>query len=417
MCSDRVINFVENALKPEEIRGKNVLEIGSRFVNGTVRWTVEQHEPSQYWGIDMFPGPCVDEVCTIEETYTRFAPESFDIVISTEMLEHVLDFRVAIKAIKRVCKRGGIIILTTRSKGFKLHGDPYDFWRFETTDMQALFSDCTIEQCCDEGENRFGVFLKAIKGDTENNIDDYSLYSMVYESIMQCDTEKLNAYIEKSRPSQYGTVYKNFFSDNVELFDLGARRNTDKTKHGYLPTYEFFLKKFKNDTFNLLELGVFKGSSTAMWHDYFPNAHITGVDIRTQCKKFEKERLEVKILDLACLESYTKLADKKYRVIIDDASHIWSHQILSFLELFRCVESGGIYIIEDLHTSFHPLAERYNGGLSASCADVLLAGAEVLLSCNTSNKLNEGYKIYIDAISKQMDMVSFIQKSCIVVKK
>jgi predicted SAM-dependent methyltransferase len=115
-----------------EFNGKIVLEVGSKFVNGSVRPLIERFcNPKEYIGVDLEPGKYVDLVLPAEGLTNCFGPESFDVVISTEVLEHVYDWRVVINNMKVVLKRGGYIYLTTRSYGFPYHAYPYDFWRYE----------------------------------------------------------------------------------------------------------------------------------------------------------------------------------------------------------------------------------------------------------------------------------------------
>jgi hypothetical protein len=96
------------------------------------------------------------------------------------MIEHVANWKLIISNFKRVLRPGGIIIVTTRSFGFPLHDYPVDYWRFETYDMEVLFSDfteCQIES--DQSEP--GVFITARKPELfqEHNFNGYALFSMI----------------------------------------------------------------------------------------------------------------------------------------------------------------------------------------------------------------------------------------------
>jgi len=57
-------------------------------------------------------------VLPAERLVDYFGPESFDVVVSTEVVEHVLDWRLVINNMKVVLRRGGFIYLTTRSRAF-----------------------------------------------------------------------------------------------------------------------------------------------------------------------------------------------------------------------------------------------------------------------------------------------------------
>jgi len=66
-------------------------------------------------------------VVNAKDLIKTFGEEYFDVVISIEMLEHVDNWRTVIHNFKGVVKKGGLLILTTRSKGFPYHAYPYDF--------------------------------------------------------------------------------------------------------------------------------------------------------------------------------------------------------------------------------------------------------------------------------------------------
>lgn len=179
MCHFSCIIFGAKNLTKEEVRGKKVIEVGSYDVNGSLRPLVKSWEPAEYVGIDIEKGPGVDVICNAEEIVEKFGKESFDIVISTELLEHVRDWRKVISNIKNVCKPNGIILITTRSYGFRFHSFPYDFWRYELEDMKNIFSDCEILVL--EKDQDPGVFVKLKKPNkfVEKDLSGYKLYSIV----------------------------------------------------------------------------------------------------------------------------------------------------------------------------------------------------------------------------------------------
>lgn len=141
MCHRSVLAFVMTRISATDIAGKKVLEVGSLDVNGSTRGMMELLEPASYIGVDIRPGPKVDRICAASELVTTFGAESFDVVVSTEMLEHAEDWRGAVSNMKRVLTPGGLLLCTTRSPGFPLHDHPGDYWRFTRQDALEIFSD------------------------------------------------------------------------------------------------------------------------------------------------------------------------------------------------------------------------------------------------------------------------------------
>lgn len=180
MCNDACIEFVVAQLHKDDVQGKRVIEVGACDVNGSVRSLVEALGPASYLGIDLEEGPGVDQVCRAEDLVRRYGPESFDVVISTEMLEHVRSWRSVISNLKRVVAPGGVLLLTTRSKGFGFHAYPFDFWRYEMTDMEVLFSDFSVEALTPD-RSCPGVLFKGRKPSKfhERDLSAYPLYSMM----------------------------------------------------------------------------------------------------------------------------------------------------------------------------------------------------------------------------------------------
>lgn len=187
MCHSSCVIFAVTNLKENDVKGKKILEIGSYDVNGSVRKYFESFGPKCYYGVDITEGPCVDEICDAENVLDRFGPKSFDIVILTEVLEHVTNWQKVISSIKGICKDEGIILITTRSLGFPYHPTPLDVWRFSIENMRYIFSDFDIISL--EIDNEYpGVFMKAKKPKDflEKNLNGYKLHNMI------TGTEKAN---------------------------------------------------------------------------------------------------------------------------------------------------------------------------------------------------------------------------------
>ena len=207
----------------------------------------------------------------------------------------------------------------------------------------------------------------------------------------------------------------------MDLNALGEKYGTDKTAkhHNYLTKYDFYLEKYKDKSITLLELGVFKAASLRMWKDYFALGQIVGVDVDERCKQYSEERIDVLIGDLGKSEFVNFLTKLQPTVIVDDASHKWSHQINAICTLFPSLSNGGIYILEDLTTSF--IEEGYNDSI-ISAYEFCAAISECVTGDTPLCKSNHRYEISlysqeIEKIAAEVEMISFIHGSCLLIKK
>lgn len=91
---------------PEHFRNKRVVEFGSQDINGSPRQFFENCE---YIGVDRMAGRGVDVVSKAHEFKST---KKFDVVISTEMLEHDKYADETIKNAWKLLKKGGLMIFT-----------------------------------------------------------------------------------------------------------------------------------------------------------------------------------------------------------------------------------------------------------------------------------------------------------------
>ena len=180
MCNTFCVDFIRKNLTAEEVNGKDILDVGSLNVNGSARDAITNYKPNSYIGTDIANGYCVDMIVNAEKLLEVFEPNSFDIIVSTEMIEHCGNWKVIIHNLKMLVKPGGCILITTRSKGFPFHEWPIDHWRFEVKDMQVIFSDFEIVALQPDPKEP-GVFIKAVKplNFTENDLSNYRIYEII----------------------------------------------------------------------------------------------------------------------------------------------------------------------------------------------------------------------------------------------
>jgi len=112
-------SFVEALQKiySDSFKDCKVLEIGSLYVNGTVR---DLFQNCDYLGVDVGPGVGVDLVCKGEDLDH---PDNFyDTVLSTECFEHTPAWFEIFENMIRMTKPGGLIFWTCASTGRPEHG-------------------------------------------------------------------------------------------------------------------------------------------------------------------------------------------------------------------------------------------------------------------------------------------------------
>ena len=142
-------------------------------------------------------------------------------------------------------------------------------------------------------------------------------------------------------------------SDNTlaALHAIAQRHGTDKFFHGGSLLYPYLLSALRfAGPFHLLEIGVHKEASLRMWHDWLPCATVYGAGKNHDASS---GNFTVWTVDQHRPEEVRQLArQRSWTVVVDDGSHKPSDQLRTFMEFFPRLMPGGVYIIEDIETSY-----------------------------------------------------------------
>lgn len=183
--------------------------------------------------------------------------------------------------------------------------------------------------------------------------------------------------------SRFGTVeirYALGYARNP-LSDLFNAAGSDKgtamhyglrgVPHCYSLDYYRIFGPFRDEAFNLLEIGLQNNNhanggptdapSLRAWREFFPNATVYGYDI-DDFAFFSQEATFTFQGDQSARPDIQRFLDTydspRFRLVVDDGSHVPSHQQISLAALFPSLEPGGLYVIEDLGWQPYPETPR-----------------------------------------------------------
>lgn len=163
-------------------------------------------------------------------------------------------------------------------------------------------------------------------------------------------------------------LYPNLNTYNEEAYhhlnSIALASGADKSSnyHNYTEVYSQYFDPIKDLPFKFLEIGIYRGNSVKLWEDYFPNAELHFIDITYDHVHYFSKRSQYHLVDQqnrTALQKFAQETGGAFDIILDDGGHTMQQQIISFVTLFPHVKKGGMYIIEDLHTSYW---SSYGGG-------------------------------------------------------
>lgn len=117
-----------------------ILDVGSMNINGCLR---PLFPGCHYIGADLARGKNVDLVLSSPYRWPEIEDYSFDVVVSSQVLEHVPKPWEWIKEITRVVRPGGLVYLCSPNT-MPYHAYPVDCWRVWPDGMRALMQDAGL---------------------------------------------------------------------------------------------------------------------------------------------------------------------------------------------------------------------------------------------------------------------------------
>jgi hypothetical protein len=187
--------------------------------------------------------------------------------------------------------------------------------------------------------------------------------------------------------------------------------------HGYSKFYEKFFFDKKEKQCNILELGSFYGNALASLFFYFKYSTIYSGDIYPDLLRYKSKRINNFFIDSSSEDSIKKnLLNKEinFDIIIDDAGHFFKDQIITLFLLFRKLNTGGIFIVEEL--DFPDTRKDMNiNNEKPTLKNILLSIIEKkefdskYISENDKKYLLENYA-YIEIFKGNVNEIAFIKK-------
>jgi ubiquinone/menaquinone biosynthesis C-methylase UbiE len=118
----------------------------------------EAREPfAEMVGVDMIEpatpmGEGIKFVCNWVEDL-RFADKSFDTVVCTHVIEHILDMRRAIAELRRIARRRLIIVVPREREGIYTFNPHLNFFPYRHSFLRAMIPVPPNHVCCDIGRD------------------------------------------------------------------------------------------------------------------------------------------------------------------------------------------------------------------------------------------------------------------------
>ena len=277
------------------------------------------------------------------------------------------------------------------------------------------------------------------KSDKYNFLLTYFLLTIILLQLFLIQTNYSNKTDEFSKQSPYFEAkieqikeVPKVDENKIHLFkEIALKHGTDKvTTHHYEYLYGQILGPLRLQKLNFLEIGLGcdmkygPGKSIPLWKEFLPCANISILEYNEKCALLFKSQVEKLFTgDQSDINLMKKIGEEggPYHVVVDDGGHTRKQQINSLIGLWPFVtQNGGIYIIEDIFTSF---VKSYNDNPNESTIDLMM---ELIVILNDPSKVDYGpphilpninISKHAAEISSDLMSVNCFERACVLIKK
>ena len=180
------------------------------------------------------------------------------------------------------------------------------------------------------------------------------IFNLIFKIFINSIKRKLNFIINLDKQDNtkiYNYSLEKLFNHfNCDKGTILKYNNIIIKTHNYTPYYEKYFKNIKNNKIRILELGSHEGKGLAAFYYFFPKSSLFGANINPFQMRFQSNRIEEIYIDVSSkiiLKNFCKYFEDGFDIIIDDASHNLHDILLTLPLLFKKLNRGGFYVIED----------------------------------------------------------------------
>lgn len=202
-----------------------------------------------------------------------------------------------------------------------------------------------------------------------------------------------------------------------EVFKSHQDHASDKWL-SYFEVYDRSFQKFIGKKPNVLEVGVQNGGNLQVLSKYFQNANIYGVDIdQNVCNLKLGKNIHTFCFDATKKDIFHKtFDDKTFDVIIDDGSHVQKDIIMFFEHAFYNLAPNGVFLIEDLHTSYW---KDYGGGFKEkdSAIEYFKRLVDLVNIQHMDKSISQNFTPFEKYVASWIDRIEFTDSIVVIFKK